>query len=77
MEVPAQMRAVALAWPNGIRPRCKMCRQWLHRARQIDGTVIHYCGSGCRNELGLSFSAEQPQSHLRAHPPKTAEKAAA
>ena len=77
MDVPAQMRAVALAWPNDIRPRCKMCRSRLHRARQIDGTVIHYCGSGCRNELGLPFSAEQPLPHLQAHPLETAEKAAA
>jgi hypothetical protein len=51
--------------------------EWLHRARQIDGTVIHYCGSGCRNELGLPFLAEQPQSNLQTPSPETLEKAAA
>ena len=65
MEKPAQMRAVALPWPNQVRPRCHTCRRRLHRARQIDGTVINYCEAGCRNELGLPFCAEQ-RSDVRA-----------
>ena len=58
MEKPAQMRAVALPWSSGVRPRCHTCRRRVQRARQIDGTVIHFCEAGCRSELGLPFSAE-------------------
>ncbi len=63
MEIPAQMHPVALAWPDGFRPRCAVCRKKLHRASQIDGTVIRYCASGCRNELGLPFCVETTQQN--------------
>ena len=61
MEIPAQMHPVLSAWPRGRRPRCQVCNRRLHLARQIDGTMIQFCESGCRGELGLPFSAVQPE----------------
>ncbi len=72
MEIPAQMRAEPLDWPIECRQRCRVCRKLLYRARQIDGTVIQFCESGCRSELGLPFSVSEPQPHSQACQARTA-----
>ena len=62
MEIPAQMHPVLSGWPRGRRPRCEVCNRRLDLARQIDGTMIQFCESGCRSQLGLPFSAVHPKS---------------
>jgi len=57
------MKPVLLSvWPRGRRPRCQACNRQLLLARQIDGTMIQFCESACRNELGLPFAAAHPRS---------------
>jgi hypothetical protein len=72
MEIPAQMRAELLDWPIERRPLCHVCRKLLYRARQIDGTVIQFCESGCRSELGLPFSVAETQPYSEACQARTA-----
>jgi len=72
MEIPAQMHAEPLHWPLEYRPRCHSCKRLLHRARQIDGTVIQFCETGCRSELGFPFSAAEFQAYSQNYEARTA-----
>jgi hypothetical protein len=59
VEIPIRTVAELVAWPGGRVQRCRSCGGRLHRARDLDGSLITFCDGDCRNAFGFPLFPSQ------------------